>query len=639
MALLRLLQALLPTSKVLDKNLYSVYSRMTFIDKILFLIIHFVDRVYAWHKLPVFLGLAYLEIRRTLHQRYNLLNVGSTPVGVRYNPVDYPYRTADGKYNDPFNQAVGSEDTFFGRNMLPSPQKDEVLRPDPMVVATKLLARRKLVDTDKQFNMLAASWIQFMIHDWVDHVEDTKQGQLTAPQAVAQQCPLKTFKFFESKKVPTGFYDIKEGYLNRRTAWWDGSEVYGNNFEQSKQLRTFNDGKLNLGKDGLLLHSDDGIPISGDVRNSWAGLSVLQALFIKEHNDICDMLKDNHNDFDDEKLYRHARLVTSAIIAKIHTIDWTVELLKTDTLLAGMRANWYGLLGKKLKDRFGHTGSSILSGFVGMPKPENHGVPYSLTEEFVSVYRMHSLMPDNIVVRDIHGTSEKNKTPKVLKEVDLRKLVGINGERTLSEIGNEKMIVSMGHQASGALTLWNYPMFMRDLIVQDPNGHDRPDHVDLAALEIYRDRERSVSRYNQFRRNMLMIPITKWEDLTDDKEAIQVLREVYGNDVENLDLLVGLMAEKKIKGYAISETAFFIFVLMASRRLEADRFFTSDFNEEVYTKEGLARVNSTESLKDVLNRHYPEMVKKWVNSSSAFSVWSANPEALNLVPLYLRIPS
>jgi alpha-dioxygenase len=62
-----------------------------------------------------------------------------------------------------------------------------------------------------------------------------------------------------------------------------------------------------------------------------------------------------------------------------------------------------------------------------------------------------------------------------------------------------------------------------------------------------------------------MIPIAKWEDLTDDKEAIKTLQEVYGNDVENLDLLVGLMAEKKIKGYAISETAFFIFLLMASR--------------------------------------------------------------------------
>jgi alpha-dioxygenase len=82
---------------------------------------------------------------------------------------------------------------------------------------------------------------------------------------------------------------------------------------------------------------------------------------------------------------------------------------------------------------------------------------------------------------------------------------------------------------------------------------------------VYRDRENKVARYNQFRRGVLMIPISKWEDLTDDKETIKVLEEVYGDDVEELDLLVGLMAEKKIKGFAISETAFAIFIVMATR--------------------------------------------------------------------------
>lgn len=51
----------------------------------------------------------------------------------------------------------------------------QLKRPDPMVVATKLLARKNIIDTGKQFNMIAASWIQFMIHDWVDHLEDTQQ--------------------------------------------------------------------------------------------------------------------------------------------------------------------------------------------------------------------------------------------------------------------------------------------------------------------------------------------------------------------------------------------------------------------------------------------------------------------------------
>lgn len=71
----------------------------------------------------------------------------------------------------------------------------------------------------------------------------------------------------------------------------DGSAVYGSDINQSREVRTFKDGKLKLGENGLLLHQTDGISISGDIRNSWAGLSILQALFIKEHNSVCDMLK------------------------------------------------------------------------------------------------------------------------------------------------------------------------------------------------------------------------------------------------------------------------------------------------------------------------------------------------------------
>jgi len=60
-----------------------------------------------------------------------------------------------------------------------------------------------------------------------------------------------------------------------------------------------------------------------------------------------------------------------------------------------------------------------------------------------------------------------------------------------------------------------------------------------------------------------MIPISKWEDLTDDEEVIEALRDVYEDDAEKLDLIVGLHAEKRIRGFAISETAFFIFLIMA----------------------------------------------------------------------------
>lgn len=76
----------------------------------------------------------------------------------------------------------------------------------------------------------------------------------------------------------------------------------------------------------------------------------------------------------------------------------------------------YGFLGKKFKDLFGHICGPILSGLVGLKKPRDHGVPYSLTEEFASVYRMHSLLPDKLILRDINSTKSDYACPPVQQE-------------------------------------------------------------------------------------------------------------------------------------------------------------------------------------------------------------------------------
>ena len=81
------------------------------------------DKFEIWHRVPVFMGLAYLGIRRHLHQRYNLLHVESgrtTSRGEKYDTEEFSYRTADGKCNHPSNDVIGSQGTFFGRNMPPS---------------------------------------------------------------------------------------------------------------------------------------------------------------------------------------------------------------------------------------------------------------------------------------------------------------------------------------------------------------------------------------------------------------------------------------------------------------------------------------------------------------------------------------
>lgn len=51
----------------------------------------------------------------------------------------------------------------------------QLLKPDPMVVVTKLMERKTFEDTGKLLNVLAKAWIHFMICDGIDHMEDTQQ--------------------------------------------------------------------------------------------------------------------------------------------------------------------------------------------------------------------------------------------------------------------------------------------------------------------------------------------------------------------------------------------------------------------------------------------------------------------------------
>ena len=132
------------------------------------------------------------------------------------------------------------------------------------------------------------------------------------------------------------------------------------------------------------------------------------------------------------------------------------------------------------------------------------------------------------------------------------------------------------------------------------------DRVDLGTIDIARDRERGVPRYNDFRERLRKRRIKKFEDLTDDPELAEEIRDVYDDDIDRVDLQVGMLAEPLPPGFGFSDTAFRIFILMASRRLKSDRFFTNDYSPDVYTPEGLAWVEGN-TMVDVLLRHHPEL--------------------------------
>jgi hypothetical protein len=128
---------------------------------------------------------------------------------------------------------------------------------------------------------------------------------------------------------------------------------------------------------------------------------------------------------------------------------------------------------------------------------------------------------------------------------------------------------------------------------------------------------------------MRMPRVRTFEELTNNKEWAEQIRRVYNDDIDKVDLQVGMYAEPLPPGFGFSDTAFRVFILMASRRLKSDRFFTTDFRPEVYTQTGIDWVTKTK-MKDVLLRHYPELAPALEGLPNAFLPWHrVGPEGLD----------
>jgi hypothetical protein len=78
------------------------------------------------------------------------------------------------------------------------------------------------------------------------------------------------------------------------------------------------------------------------------------------------------------------------------------------------------------------------------------------------------------------------------------------------------------------------------------------------------------------------------------------------DNIEDVDTVVGWLAEStRPHGFAISETQFVVFILNASRRLYSDRFFTSSFRPEFYTKVGVDWVNNNGPGSEMMEKGKP----------------------------------
>ncbi|KAG9851264.1 heme peroxidase, partial [Aureobasidium melanogenum] len=605
--------------------------RAGLLDRLLVGLFHFINLFIPWHKLPGIIGAINLDALRVELRQYNLHD-GYASATAQGNTDDTPLddkrflgaRNSDGKDNSLTMPKMGCSGMRFGRNFprkyCKKPTEQELWTPNPRLVSEAFMSREpgefKPATT---LNLLAAAWIQFQVHDWVFHENSEETYDVPLLPNDTWHGQMKLYRTKPDEVLDAS--DIKcPGYKNTSTAWWDGSQIYGSSEARTNKLRDqHEDGKLLLetrGNEETFLPRDtEGNPKTGFSDNWWTGMELLHTLFALEHNAICDKIREAHPDWTGDKIFDKARLVNCALMAKIHTIEWTPAILAHPALEIGMNANWWGIAGEtinKIVGRISKT-SEAISGIPGSTV-DHQGVPYSLTEEFVSVYRMHSLIPDNIAFFNVNDGKHKVTIPTA--DVTFKDAVK---PLKSGEVSFGDAFYSFCINYPGAITNNNYANLMRNL--PTPDGQVR----DMATVDILRDRERGVPRYCQFRRLLRMSVPKTFEELTGgDKELAARLSKVYNGDIKTVDALVGSHSEPVIKGFGFSETAFRIFILMASRRLKSDRFITGQWNADMYTKEGFDWVQNN-GMKDVLARHFPELAAVIPKKTNVFAPWVKLP--------------
>jgi hypothetical protein len=579
-----------------------------------------VNRFVPWYRLGVPLGLLNLVGYRHVLRRSNLIDTELREAPPRARQVPPPpdetariRRTLDGTSNDLSDPGMGARGAGFGRNLDANYRPELDNEPNPVVVSCRLLHRETFIPATS-LNVLAAAWTQFQVHDWMRHARHPLGKQdvtVPLPRCTADWSntpggrPEREMRIAGDVTIERRGPDgrIRRWFPSDTTHWWDGSELYGTDEPKAASLR---DGpKLHLPGD-YLPRDSTGLAATGFNEGWWIGLSGLHTLFAREHNLLCDELRSHYRNWDDERVYETARLIVSALIAKIHTLEWTPAILNTRTVDVGMNGNWSGPPARDWMTRLGiwlmDTHAS-----VGIPDtvPDHFGVPYSMTEEFVTVYRMHPLLPDDYVFRN-------HQTGDVLGTHDFLDVNGANGDEKLRAVGLDNMLYSFGLAYSGAITLHNYPRSLRRF---ERDG----EIIDLAVVDLVRTRRRGVPRYNDFRAGLHKPRIKHWEQLTDNPESVRRLKSVY-RSVDEVDTMVGLFGETPPPGFGFSDTAFRVLLAMAARRLQSDRFLTVDFRPEIYSPFGIDWI-ANNGMTSVIQRHCPDLAAVLPRDTSAFAPW------------------
>ncbi|XP_031457794.1 prostaglandin G/H synthase 1 isoform X2 [Phasianus colchicus] len=366
--------------------------------------------------------------------------------------------------------------TYYTRILPPVPEecptpmgtKGKKQLPDAQLLAQRFLLRHKFEADPRGTNLMFAFFAQHFTHQF----------------------------FKTSGKMGRGFTKALGHGV-------DLGHLYGDNLQRQHQLRLFQDGKLKFQvvKGEVYPPSVTEVPVhmvyppaipkekqlamGQEVFGLLPGLCMYATLWLREHNRVCDILKQEHPTWSDEQLFQTARLILIGETIKIVIEDYVQHLsgyflsLKFDPELLFEQQFQY-------RNR--------------------------IAVEFNQLYHWHGLMPDSFTIRGQEYSYEQF----------------LYNTSMLMDYGIEALVESFSRQAAGRI---------------GGGQNINANVLGVAVGVIEESRQLRLQPFNEYRKRFGLKPYVSFQELTGEEEKAAELEELYG-DIDALEFYPGLLLEK-----------------------------------------------------------------------------------------------
>jgi prostaglandin-endoperoxide synthase 2 len=286
--------------------------------------------------------------------------------------------------------------------------------------------------------------------------------------------------------------------------------------------------------------------------NSTIGNTVMNIVFLREHNRVAGILARENPEWDDERIFQTARNIMIAMLLKLVVEEYIMHIGPFDFPIEAVP-------------------------FIADEERWNR--PNWCAIEFNLLYRWHSLVPDKIGTGSdaLDATSFRNNNPLVLEK------------------GVETILSMCSNELAGKIGLLNTPTFLVDSsIPQWPSA----EQVTVALM-----RDARLTSFNDYREAYGLSRLTSYDELTSNTEVKQRLEALYG-DIDNLEWYVGIFAEDypdymmmgELMTYMVANDAF-------TQALTNPLLARNVFNDATFTKTGMGIIKGTKSLQDIVKRN------------------------------------